>query len=192
MIRCNEGHFYDPAKHTSCPWCGQRIDIGARIPETVPVRPGPADPLKTVPVAPPTAPPAAVPAPAPQAVGKTVRLVREQLGIDPVVGWLVCMEGPDRGKDYRLHSEKNFIGRAASMDVCVSGDDAISREKHAVVTFEPKKQTFWLSPGESSGLVYLNGDILHLPAPLKDRDVIEIGKTKLVLVPFVSGEFRWE
>ncbi len=21
MIRCPEGHFYDPAKHNACPWC---------------------------------------------------------------------------------------------------------------------------------------------------------------------------
>lgn len=191
MIRCVEGHFYDPAKHTACPWCGQRIDLGARVPETVPVRPAGTDPLKTVPVAPPAGAQGA-PMPPAQAAGKTVRLVREQLGIDPVVGWLVCIEGPDRGKDYRLHSEKNFIGRSSTMDVCITGDDAISREKHAVITFEPKKQTFWLLPGESSGLVYLNGDILHLPAVLKHWDTIELGKTKLVVVPFVSGEFRWE
>lgn len=191
MIRCPEGHFYDPAKHTACPWCGQQIDLGARVPETVPVRPG-ADPMKTVAVNPPVPSPMAAAPTIPSAQGKTVRLVREALGIDPVVGWLVCIEGAERGKDYRIRSEKNFIGRSASMDICISGDDTISREKHAVVTFEPKKQTFWLIPGDSSGLVYLNGEVVNVPAVLQERDVVEIGKTKLVLVPFVNYQFRWD
>jgi FHA domain len=206
MIRCQEGHFYDPAKHSSCPWCAKPLDIdmGAAAPapaaeigaqKTTPVRPddpgrsgpgmgGSTEPLTWGPGA-----PAAAPAPA---GGATKRLIREQLGMDPVVGWLVCLDGPDRGRDYRLHSEKNFIGRAPTMDICISGDEAISREKHATITFEPKKQVFWLIPGDASGLVYLNGDVVYTPAQLKDRDVVELGKTKLVLVPFVNENFRWQ
>ncbi|WP_424766536.1 hypothetical protein [Paenibacillus sp. sgz302251] len=30
-------------------------------------------------------------------------------GIDPVVGWLVCVEGPHKGNDFRLHSERNLL-----------------------------------------------------------------------------------
>ncbi len=188
MIRCAEGHFYDPAKHSSCPWCGKPLDMGgaatgaeAASQKTVPLR-APEDGQRTAPAA------GAAAGPAP---GATKRLIREQLGMDPVVGWLVCLEGPDRGRDYRLHSEKNFIGRAPTNDVCIASDDAISRDKHATITFEPKKQTFWLVPGDSSGLVYLNGDVLYTPAQLKERDTLELGKTKLVLVPFVNEAFRW-
>lgn len=198
MIRCQEGHFYDPAKHSSCPWCGKPLDMGgAPAPgaevaaqKTVPLR-GPETAPQTWP-SPPPLPPEYGAAGAGPMPGATKRLVREQLGMDPVVGWLVCLEGPERGRDWRIHSEKNFIGRAPTMDVCISSDEAISREKHATITFEPKKQTFWLVPGDSSGLVYLNGEVLYTPAQLKERDVIELGKTKLVLVPFVNESFRWE
>jgi hypothetical protein len=198
MIRCQEGHFYDPAKHTSCPWCGKPLDMGAGTPagadiaagKTVPLRP-PEEPAKTAPVGAPAPVAVAHPGGASGLPGATKRLVREQLGMDPVVGWLVCLEGPDHGRDYRIHSEKNFVGRSPTMDVCISGDEAISREKHATITFEPKKQVFWLVPGDSSGLVYLNGEVVYTPAQLKDRDVIELGKTKLVLVPFVNEGFRW-
>jgi hypothetical protein len=107
------------------------------------------------------------------------------------VGWLVCLEGPDRGRDFRLHSEKNFIGRSPLMDVCVPGDDTVSREKHGVVIFDPKKQVFWVLPGDSSGLVYLNGEIVHSPAPLKRDDLLEIGQTKLVLIPFCGDQYSW-
>jgi hypothetical protein len=181
MIRCSSGHFYDPAKHTGCPWCGPPLDIGT--PASADAGEG-----KTVPVRSPGAQPGRMPA----AQGATLRLIETPQGNDPVVGWLVCIHGPDRGRDYRLHSEKNFIGRAPTMDVCIAGDGAISREKHATVTFEPQKQQFWLVPGESSGLVYLNGEVVHVPTHITERQVIELGKTRLVLVSFVSDSFRWD
>jgi hypothetical protein len=169
-VRCSQGHYYDPIQHSACPYC------------TVP--PG-ADPTKTRVIRPePT--PAAAPDP-----GVTQVLHRQPTGIRPVVGWLVCMEGPDRGRDFRLHSEKNFIGRAPTMDVAVTGDATISREKHAVVSFEPRKRAFWLLPGEASGLVYLNEDVVNTPTVLKPRDVIQLGSTKLLFVPFCDERFEW-
>lgn len=110
---------------------------------------------------------------------------------DPVVGWLVCLEGPDRGRDFRLHAEKNFIGRAPEMDVCIPGDDRVSRERHGVVIFDPRKQVFWTLPGDSSGLVYLNGEIVHAPAQMKAHDILEVGDTKLVLIPFCGEKYTW-
>jgi hypothetical protein len=126
--------------------------------------------------------------------GATRRLGQDTAGhskTDPVVGWLVCLEGPDRGRDFRLHSEKNFIGRSPLMDVCVPGDDTVSREKHGVVIFDPKKQVFWALPGDSSGLVYVNGDIVHAPTQIQRGDVLEIGQTKLVLIPFCGDQYSW-
>jgi hypothetical protein len=110
---------------------------------------------------------------------------------DPVVGWLVCLAGPDRGRDFRLHAEKNFIGRSPLMDVCVAGDESVSRDRHATVIFDPKKQTFWTLPGDASGLVYLNGDIVHSPAQMRRDDVLEVGQTKLVLIPFCGEKYSW-
>jgi len=110
---------------------------------------------------------------------------------DPVVGWLVCLSGPDRGKDYRLHAEKNFVGRAPQMDVVIESDPTVSREKHGVVVFDPKKKTFWVLPGEASGLVYLNGEMVNSPAQMKGDDVLEVGQTKLVLVPFCGDKYTW-
>jgi hypothetical protein len=108
-----------------------------------------------------------------------------------VVGWLVCLAGPDRGRDFRLHSEKNFIGRSPIMDVCVSGDESVSRDRHAMVIFDPKKQAFWAVPGDAAGLVYLNGDIVHSPTQMQSDDVLEVGHTKLVLIPFCGAKYSW-
>jgi hypothetical protein len=109
-----------------------------------------------------------------------------------VVGWLVCIEGPDRGRDFRLRSAKNFIGRASNMDVCVAGDESVSREKHAVVAFDPEEKKFWLLPGDAQGLVYLNGSIVHTPAPLRGDDIVKVGQTKLMFIPFCGDRHQWQ
>src|SRR5947209_1623897 len=105
MIRCQEGHFYDPAKHPACPWCGVAAAGQAEAAEG-----------KTQPLRPPDAASAATPSRAPE-YGVTRALHREPSGVSPVVGWLVCIEGPNRGQDYRIHMEKNFIGRSSAMDI---------------------------------------------------------------------------
>lgn len=184
MIRCPHGHFYDSSKHSSCPYCGVGEDFGEGKTRRVP---SPAQSPGAAPAAP--RPPAAPI----QEPGVTRAVFRDAAtGISPVVGWLVCVEGPDRGRDYRLHGEKNFIGRSNAMDVAIAGDDSVSRDKHASVAFDPKKRTFWLLPGEASGLVYLNDQLVNTPEQLKARDVIELGKTKLLFWPFCDDKFQWE
>ena len=123
--------------------------------------------------------------------GETVGIVKRKSGIDPVVGWLICVEGPERGRDYRIRSEKNSIGRSESMDIYISADDSLSRENHAFVVFNPKKLTFRIQAGESRGLVYLNNDEVPTYAELTAYDMIEIGQTKLLFVPFWGEKFQW-
>jgi len=187
MIQCNAGHFFDETKHSACPYCGVPLDLATPRP-TVPVTAPAMESAKTIPLRPaaePTAPAAAPP-------GATRRLVEETLGIDPVVGWLVCIDGPDRGRDYRIRSENNFLGRDPSNHIAITGDDTISRQKHATVAFEPGERTFWLMPGGGTGLTYVNGRMVMAPAQLQPRDVIRLGKTSLMLVPFVDASFSWQ
>ncbi|MFR5903066.1 MAG: hypothetical protein ACLUIO_26940 [Neglectibacter timonensis] len=42
--------------------------------------------------------------------GKTVGIIKKKIGIDPAVGFLVCVSGPHRGADYKLVAGRNFIG----------------------------------------------------------------------------------
>jgi pSer/pThr/pTyr-binding forkhead associated (FHA) protein len=107
------------------------------------------------------------------------------------VGWLVCVEGPDRGRDYRIHTERNYIGRAPTMDIAITGDPAISRDNHAVLSYNPKRHTFRLAPGESRGIVYLNDEEVDSTIELQPYDRIELGETKLLFVPFCGERFVW-
>lgn len=182
MIRCSEGHFYDPSKHLACPWCALPAGTETSPERTRAVRPPDLPP-----------PPSAYVGGAPPNVTRRVGQAPSAgpKAPEPVVGWLVCVDGPDRGRDFRLHAEKNFIGRAELMDVFIPSDDTVSRERHGIVVFDPKKQVFWVLPGEASGLVYLNGEAVHSPTAMKSDDILEIGETKLVLIPFCGDKYNW-
>lgn len=186
MKRCTNGHYYDEAKHSFCPHCGVNIDLNLGV--TMPKRSIDDDLSKTKALFPSGTGQKTPPS---QNDGKTVAVFRKEMGIDPVVGWLVCIEGANKGKDYRIHSERNFIGRSETMDIVIDGDDTISRENHAIISYSPKKRLFRIYPGDSRGLVYLNDEEVITADELKMYDIIEIGKTKLMFVPFCGEGFEW-
>ncbi len=112
--------------------------------------------------------------------------------IQPVCGWIVCIEGPRQGKDYKIHEGKNFVGRADDMDIQVLGDNKINRRNHAIFVYDPKKHETVLLPGDSNGLVYHNDNAVYVPVVLSVYDVIEIGASKFLFIPFCGDHFRWE
>lgn len=112
--------------------------------------------------------------------------------IDPVCGWLVCIEGARVGKDYKIKAGKNFIGRADDMDIQILGDNGVSKRNHAIIVYDPKKKNSVLLPGDSSGIAYLNGEAAYMPTELSPYDVIELGKSKFLFVAFCGEHFEWE
>lgn len=112
--------------------------------------------------------------------------------VEPVVGWLACVNGPDRGRDWRLVSGRNAIGRGDGMPVRLATDPAVSRQPHAVVSFDPRRGGFSLAPGEGSSLVYCNGQEVLVPQALAAFDRIELGASTLLFVPLVGERFSWE
>ena len=123
--------------------------------------------------------------------GRTVALIQEDKGIDPVVGWLVCIDGKEKGRDYRIHADNNFIGRSDRMDICVRGDETISRENHAIISYDMVDNTYYFSPGDGRAIVRLNDKALFQTAKIQVNDKITIGKTSFLFVPFCSEGFQW-
>lgn len=111
---------------------------------------------------------------------------------EPVVGWLICVRGPHFGESFSITSGRNSIGRNSTNSVCLSKDDTVSREKHAWLVFEPRKKRFVAQPGEASGLAYVNGEEVLQPVELHEKEVIEFGNTKLMLIPLCGENFSWE
>lgn len=112
--------------------------------------------------------------------------------VTPVCGWLTCISGPRRGQSFTLHSGKNFIGRADHMDVQILEDSEVAQQNHAIVAYDPKNRHFMLVPGESEGLVYLNGKSIYQAALLTDMSQIQIGGTTLLFRPLCGDNFDWE
>ena len=123
---------------------------------------------------------------------KTVSLYQYQNHTDPVAGWLVCIEGTDFGSSFTVKSGRNFIGRASHMDVALRGDNSISREKHAIILYGPKRREFIAQAGESRELFYLNDEVVLNPVRLKQYDILTIGNTRLMFFPCCGENFSWD
>ena len=125
-------------------------------------------------------------------IGKTVAVMQKSMSMEPVVGWFVCIDGPDKGKDFRILAKNNTIGRSEKNDICIKGDQSIARENQGRLGYDVKHNTFHIIPGESSNNIYIGEDPVYVPTKLDPYQVLEIGETKLVFVPFCGATFTWE
>ena len=213
---CEKGHIYDADVYPACPYCGnfQTLQFGEKtdagevsvgqsgdtFPGSIPAgqsgetlpggafgeSPGrvAADHVRTLP---------------PRGYDhrvdedrKTMGMMGRRHGSDPVVGWLVCIEGSEQGKDYRLYGRINTIGRDIGMDVCIHSDPEITREIHARIGYDPRHNNFHLIPANSSNNTYLNDEPVYIPTKLEAYDILEIGRTKLLFVPLCGRRFSWD
>lgn len=220
LIRCANGHFFDGGKYDECPHCNNKKipEVTVFMPEPMheedfaegkhnydgPVydfRESAADD-EVITVSKADKEKAEKSEPAVKVTprfqdekpsnGHTVHYFQKAIGTEPVVGWLVCVEGMHSGEDFKIKSGRNFIGRSGDMNISLSGDRTVSRDKHAILTYDPRSNTFIIQPGESSELTYLNNEALLVPTKLKLNDRIALGETELIFVPFCSDDFSWE
>lgn len=193
LKRCNNGHFYDADKFSTCPHCNMTASVDE---ETVALDmgkfgqvddEGPTVALQEdVSVFADSIPESTI------NEEKTVSFYKGTLGTDPVVGWLVCTEGEYYGRSFPLKSGRNFIGRSQDMDVCLSGDLSVSRERHAIVIYEPKTRIFIAQAGDSHELFYLNDKVVLNNEALSAYDVLTVGNEKLIFIPLCGDKFCWE
>lgn len=177
MIKCVNGHFYDETKYDSCPYCAE-----AQRKEGIDSRRvfRPSDEQSTI----------AYHAKADE-LDYTIPFYGTEVGTEQyVTGWLVCIEGPAKGRDYKISFGFTRIGRGYHMDISIPEDIAITRDNHCSIAYDDKKYQFYLVPA-GGNLVYLNSALLTRPTRLKARDMIQIGNSVFVFMPFADGEFRW-
>lgn len=126
----------------------------------------------------------------PQGFEPPVELLQEE--IRPVCGWLICIEGAQVGKDYKIHDGKNFVGRGDEMDIQILGDNAINRKNHTIIVYDSKEMNTVILPGDAAGLAYLNDAAVYVPTPLKPYDTISLGNSRFLFVPLCGASFSWE
>ena len=102
------------------------------------------------------------------------------------------MKGPGRGAFRPVYVGMNSVGRDPSQRVSLSfGDESISREEHAFITYDEEQRCFYLQHGGKSNLVRLGAGPVLTPTELKQNDLIRIGKTTLMFVACCGPDFSW-
>lgn len=205
LTKCNNGHFYDADKYQTCPHCStssqnagnlysnsnhvissgsnsitrKANNIDSQQKDTGVTQKKGGDLGKDV-------------EDAQKTVGIFVNKKSKDSSKQPVTGWLVCVDGEHFGEDFKIRMGRNFIGRGKDMDIVLDNDAHVSRSKHAIIVYEPKSNLFIVQAGESKELSYLNDEVILSPKELKPYDVITLGSSKLMFVPFCSDNFTWK
>lgn len=187
IVSCPHGHYYDSAKHSICPVCNGT----QQMPETSAPDSVGSDSYGEMQetIAPnaeanSTYSPFGVPTVGPE--GST-----EEGRHDPVVGWLVCIEGVQYGADFRIHSGYNYIGRDTG-DIQLRNDNRISRQKHAMIAFDGDSQLYFFGPIEGRTLVSVNGRPVLNAQPIKSYDTLVIGASKFLFIGLCGEKFKWK
>ncbi len=124
--------------------------------------------------------------------GGAAQSSKPQQAAEPTVGWLVCVKGEHFGESFPITFGRNSVGRGSSNSIVISRDETVSREKHAWITYEPKRRVFYIQAGESRGLSYLNEEPIMESRQLKDKDRVQFGSGEYMFVPLCGSDFAWE
>ncbi len=112
---------------------------------------------------------------------------------DPVVGWLVVVNGKGKAKVLNLGYGMNSIGRSPDERISINfGDEEISRTQHAIITYDPRGRKFYVQHGGGKNLTYLADQPLLIPMELKGGEEILIGQTTLRFISLCGEDFDWQ
>ena len=102
------------------------------------------------------------------------------------MGWLVCINGFDRGREFPIKAQFNRIGSSPANEICVQRERAVMENNHAGISCNGAtgECTLTVTPG---GNVRLNGAYVDRPVNLKKYDTITIGSAQYVYAPYSEG-----
>ena len=184
MRRCDaDEHFYDDSHHKECPFCSHTVRKGQEQPEAGSPR-RPDEPTRHEP---------------PSPKGSRTKVIFGKSDDEvvlsdspPVVGWLVIIAGGGLGRDLRIVSGMNRIGRDPDMDIRLNfGDEGISRQKQAFLIYDPLNNDYYIKHGDGRNLTYVNGNPIMETQKLQSHDRIRIGATELLFIPLCDETFCW-
>ena len=113
---------------------------------------------------------------------------------DPIVGWLVVVDGPGKGNVVTLGNGVNSIGRSTTERLTLDfGDEMISRSGHTSISYDPRGKKFYIQQGGGgTNLTYVNGRPVLAPEELHPNTNILLGNTMLRFVPLCGEQFSWD
>ena len=184
LIICKKGHYYDPSHFSECPFCKKEQSDDAFYKTRGEYDTGSASGIRYV--------GHAYKDQKKDDPDATVAVAVQDMGFHPLAGWLVCVDGAGKGLDYKIRCGRNFIGRDRTMDICLQGDNTISRKNHSSISYDDKTNKYYYTPGMNRSIDHDNGTPVFSTVELKKGDRIEIGFMKLVFIPLCSNRFKWE
>jgi FHA domain len=151
--------------------------------QPVPPRP-PQQAVSPPPVPGPPAPPAPAAPPAPPVPGgpaglapdEVTQVLNKPVSITAVVAWLVVVDGPLRGEDFRLPTGTVRLGLNPTCEIQLTGDTFISSQ-HAEISF--RSGAYWLRDLGSTNGLFVN-EVKVSEVALNDGDQVKAGRTSLI------------
>ena len=108
---------------------------------------------------------------------------------EPVVGWLVCISGENRGEAYTLRTRHNSI--SSKLGTLVVSKTQISARRLMLV-YDETDRTFLLEVSSDMETVLVNERQVNRLEVLVNRDKIQIGQIQFVFIAFCGEEFTWD
>ncbi len=195
--RCENGHFIDESWDL-CPYC-PADSSEAEIPIVRPARAAPAEPAPSRPApavqSPPArrdVPPGPVQSPPMERTVAAPKLSPQDMAQAKryVVGWLVGLNGVNRGESFPVRIGRNVLGRDRRSDIVINDEQASSH--HADLVFRPEERRFILMDHNSTNGTYVNEMEIEPRKDLAGKDIIRIGSQKLLFMPLIHDGFYWD
>ena len=111
---------------------------------------------------------------------KTMRLSEKR---PPAIGWIVALDGPQKGEDFRLVEGKILIGASPECEIRI--DNEFASEVHASMRY--LDGVYSLTDLDSTNGTVVNGEPISR-VELSDGDHIRIGDTNYVFKGLYFGD----
>ncbi len=109
---------------------------------------------------------------------------------EPVVGWLVALNGAYRGRSFPLKAGENTIGRSPDEQVPLPEQTDLVQNTHAVLTYDARTRQFYLR-AENGGKVSINLAAVVDGVQIYSFDRILLGRTEFIFVALCGNRFSW-
>lgn len=193
IVTCPNGHMYNNEQHSSCPHC--KKEQKGNMPATEAYGYEPSQMAQRKPSKTEVYSAADVSRVSPKNSGSTVMYWEEKnYSESPVLGWLVCIEGADKGKEFRFAQAVNSIGRGSGYKINLT-DTMITRDAAvASIVYDNLNREFYFTKGDglSNELAYINNKPVLDPVSIKMYDRIKIASSTFIFIPFCGEQFVWE
>ena len=109
----------------------------------------------------------------------------------PIVGWLVCVEGPEKGKDFRVYQKLNMIGKSERAGIRLRDEAGLPFPIWARLAYSTDDNRCRIS-AISAGHVLHNGKEIEEAVALSSGDRLVLGGCEYIFVALCGDSFRWD